>query len=84
MATRDVYEKKGLPARIVTNETERTAAVFDGFQLVKDEKPAKIADESKTADDKSTTKGDTKAGPGTDLSQTTAVGSTPKPGPQTR
>lgn len=36
----DVYRKDGLPDRLVDTETERTAAVWDGFRKVKDAKPA--------------------------------------------
>lgn len=43
----DVYRKEGRPDRLVDTETERTAAVFDGFKLVKDAKPADAKTEGK-------------------------------------
>lgn len=43
----DVYRKDGRPDRLVDTETERTAAVFDGFKLVKDAKPADAKTEGK-------------------------------------
>jgi hypothetical protein len=33
----DVYRKEGRPDRLVDTESERTAAVFEGFKLVKPE-----------------------------------------------
>lgn len=46
-AMTDVYRKEGRPDRLVDTEAERTAAVWDGFQLVKDEKPADAKTEGK-------------------------------------
>lgn len=43
----DVYRKDGRPDRLVDTETERTAAVFDGYKLVKDAKPADAKTEGK-------------------------------------
>lgn len=43
----DVYRKEGRPDRLVDTETERTAAVFDGYKLVKDAKPADAKTEGK-------------------------------------
>lgn len=36
----DVYRKDGRPDRLVDTEAERTAAVWDGFKLVKPEAQA--------------------------------------------
>ena len=72
-----VYVKDGKPARHVTNESERTAAVFEGF------KPAKSG-EAKSADADTDPAGDADKAP-TDAEKAAAQRAeagrtTPKPG----